>query len=83
MSAHSDHAIWLVPALVRHSVWAVLVAVVVLVIAVCWLAHNTDATRIRVPGVIVWEEPHEGPGVGRGGGGEALAGSAAGPALSS
>jgi hypothetical protein len=39
----------------RPPGWVAIVVAVVLVGAVCWLAYNTDATRIEVPGVITWE----------------------------
>lgn len=35
--------------------WVAALLVLALVGAVCWLAYNTDATRIEVPGVITWE----------------------------
>jgi hypothetical protein len=50
-----DRTIWLLLTLARQSGWVALIVVVVLVVAACWLAYNTDATRIKVPGVITWE----------------------------
>jgi hypothetical protein len=39
--------------------WVAAFLVLVLVGAVCWLAYNTDATRIEVPGVITWNEARQ------------------------
>ena len=55
MNEYSDRAVWFLLAHARGPAWAVLVVVIVLVVAVCWLAYNTDATRIRVAGIIEWE----------------------------
>jgi hypothetical protein len=51
----------------RPPGWVAIVVAFVLVGAVCWLAYNTDATRIEVPGVITWERAREGddPGTSR------------------
>ena len=51
----------------EHAKVGIPVTVLSMAFAVCWLAYNTDATRIEVPGVITWERARGGdePGTSR------------------
>jgi hypothetical protein len=54
-SERIDRAIWTLPALDPRVLWVLLVIVVLVIVAVCWLARYTRAIRIKIPGFFVWE----------------------------